>query len=123
MATLLNHILTSDAAGADTYTFPNIVKGHVEKICVDYAAGCAAGTDLTVHDLESGHVYLQLLNNNADGCWHPRGYACDEFGAIRLYAALGWEVPTPDYCEEMLTLTLAQAGAGNTVEVWIWVRH
>jgi len=122
MATLLNTILTTDAAGNATWTFPITAIGHLEKICIDYT-GLAAGTDVTVQDNESGHVYLQLLNNNVDGCWHPRADACDNVGANRLYVALGTIVGTYDYCEDNLTINVAQGGAGGTAEVWIWLRH
>ena len=123
-------ILTSDAAGAATYTSPQYLEGLLQCIYIDYDPLAAAGTDVWVYDetqpvpAVGGITYLNVMNNNVDGAYFPRIDCCDNAGAAVFYDPLGAATTEvrDHYCmANPITILLAGIGAaGRTVTFWIY---
>jgi hypothetical protein len=104
-------VLTTDASGAATGTIPTQV-GFLEYIEIDYAAGVAAGADLTVvetSDLQ--RTFVSLTDNNTDKIIYPVVQATNSAGVdiANEYRRA--------YVDGGLLVTVAQGGDTKVIAV------
>lgn len=110
----------SATANADTGV---IISGRVIAVGVVYLDSPPAGTtDVVVATKGTNgpaQTLLSLANAATDGWWYPRVGAHSTAGAAMLYAAGGTAVGEPLAVHDLVNVSIAQANAGDSVDVWL----
>lgn len=126
-------ISSGTAVGADGSATANSITttpifGEVYALYVKYNDDPPAGsTDVTVATAGTGSgahpsvTILSLTNANTSGWFYPRIGVQTTAGAAMLYAAGGTAIPGEIPIADFIKVTIAQANAGDSVDVWLLV--
>lgn len=118
---------SSGGAGVSTAskTTDIVVCGEIAGVYLRYNDSPPAGTcDVTLVSAGVNHpaeTILSISNAASDGWFYPRVGAQSVAGAAMLYAAGGTAVPAGIPVADKLTLTIAQANDGDSVDAWLLV--
>lgn len=113
------------ATANSTTTTP--IFGEVYGVYVQYNDSPPATTDVTIATAGTNSgahpaaTILSLTNANTNGWFYPRIGVQTTAGAAMLYAAGGTAIPGEIPIADFIKVTIAQANAGDSVDVWLLV--
>jgi hypothetical protein len=100
-----------------------VIAGKVYGVYVDYIDSPPAGTtDVTIATAGAAHpavTILALTNAATDGWWYPRIATHSTTGTAALYASEGTAVSDLIPIADRVKVTIAQANAPDSVDVWL----
>lgn len=111
--------VSTDATGAGVAQTPTLVSGHVEAVYVDYKAGAAGTTDVTVTTVQPPtRTLVNLVNNTTPTAVYPTQQRTDSAGVV-----IASQYDRVYLDGETLKVTVAQgsADAAAAVTVIIWI--
>ena len=125
-------INSGTAAGADgsataNSTTNNPVFGEIYGVYVKYNDSPPGTTDVTIatdgttSGAHPAATILSLTDANTNGWFYPRIGVQTTAGAAMLFAAGGTAVPGKIPTADFIKVTIAQANAGDSVDVWLLV--
>ncbi len=113
----------ADGAATATSTTAVVHCGLVHAVYVQYLDSPPAGTtDVTVETAGGAHpaqTVLGIVNAATSGWFYPRVPTVSTAGAAALYAAGGAAVNDRAAIADRVKVTVAQANAGDGVNVWL----
>jgi hypothetical protein len=113
---------TTIVGGTLTAYTPNVVRGNIKAVHVDYDSTAAATTDLVLSDNE-GQTILTLTDTNTDGWYYPRANAQSAAGVDRVFIAAGQLIPVEFTVFSLLKAVVAQGGDLKTLKVTFLVEE
>lgn len=113
------------SAGSATATgYSPHVQGEVLAVLVQYEDSPPATTDVTISDEAdpSSETIFSSTNNNATVKKYPRAFAHKSGGTAYTYDGTN-TIPVPFVVHGRLEAVIAQANAGDSATVTVWLRR
>lgn len=105
-------------------TTSNPIAGKVHAVYIQYLDSPPNTTDITIASSGNAHPAMTILSVTdaaTNGWWYPRAATHSTAGAAALYAGSGTAVNDRVAIADTVKVTIAQANAGDGVNVWLLV--